>query len=172
MPNTVPDSPDDTATFEFSNKTGVSLSASTTVNGIVFNAGASAFTITARPTEGFTLIIDGVGITNNSGIAQNFVVGAGAFTPTIFRNTATAGNDDTHFTINGAPNRKTNGGFLIFEDSSSAGSATFTVEGAMNKNGGSLSFGASSSAGNATLIVRPSPTNTTRGFRRRQHLLF
>ena len=61
----------DTATFASSNITGVSLSANTEVNGIVFNAGASAFTITASPT--FTLTISGVGITNNSGITQNFV---------------------------------------------------------------------------------------------------
>ena len=44
-----PNGPADTATFATSNKTGVSLSASTQVNGIVFNAGASAFTITASP---------------------------------------------------------------------------------------------------------------------------
>src|SRR5712691_6158386 len=44
-----PDGPADTATFATSNITGVSLSvpnATTEVNGIVFNAGASAFTIT------------------------------------------------------------------------------------------------------------------------------
>src|SRR5207253_1033113 len=43
----------DTATFASSNITGVSLSAATEVNGLVFNAGASAFTITASTT--FTL---------------------------------------------------------------------------------------------------------------------
>ncbi len=42
-----PNGPADTATFATSNITGVSLSANTEVNGIVFNAGASAFTITA-----------------------------------------------------------------------------------------------------------------------------
>src|SRR5947208_11745212 len=46
-PNTVPNGPADTATFAISNRTAVSLSANTEVNGIVFNAGASAFTITA-----------------------------------------------------------------------------------------------------------------------------
>src|SRR6266513_4175525 len=70
-PMTVPNGPSDTATFATSNRTAVSLSAYTEVNGIVFNAGASAFTITASPS--FSLTISGVGITNNSGIVQNFV---------------------------------------------------------------------------------------------------
>src|SRR6266699_2605478 len=39
----------DTAAFASSNTTGVSLSLNTEVNGIVFNAGASAYTITAPP---------------------------------------------------------------------------------------------------------------------------
>src|SRR5207245_9178359 len=66
-----PNGPTDTATFTLSNTTGVSLSANTEVNGIVFNAGASAFTITAGPT--LTLTVSGAGITNNSGVTQNFV---------------------------------------------------------------------------------------------------
>src|SRR5215510_3277805 len=45
-PATVPNSPTDTATFATSNITGVSLSTLITVNSIVFNSGASAFTIT------------------------------------------------------------------------------------------------------------------------------
>src|SRR5881397_2407016 len=61
-PATVPNGPTNTATFASSNKTGVSISALTEVNGIVFNAGASAFTITvpaSSPT--FFLTISGVG---------------------------------------------------------------------------------------------------------------
>ena len=74
------------------NTTGVSISANTEVNGIVFNSGASAFTITASPT--FTLTISGIGITNNSGTAQNFVTavdGAGNNGTIVFTNSATAG---------------------------------------------------------------------------------
>src|SRR5207244_4406702 len=83
----------DTATFASSSTTGVSLSANTEVNGIVFNADASAFTITASPT--FTLTLSGAGITNNSGIPQNFVTavnGAGGFGTIAFTNSATAGS--------------------------------------------------------------------------------
>lgn len=45
-PETVPNSPEDTATFGVSNVTNVSTSQPTEVKGIVFPAGASAFTIT------------------------------------------------------------------------------------------------------------------------------
>ena len=66
-----PNGSTETATFASSNITGVSLSASTEVNGIVFDAGASPFTITPNlGFTGFTLTISGVGITNNSGIGQ------------------------------------------------------------------------------------------------------
>jgi len=98
-PPTVPNGGDDTATFDLSNTTGVSLSA-VTVNGVVFNVGASAFTISVRPrTE---LALSGVGITNNSGITQNFVTTAdeAGFSGEIhFLNNATAGNL-TSFTNN------------------------------------------------------------------------
>ena len=63
---TIPDGGADTATFGPSNMTGVSLSANTEVNGIVFNADASGFIITINPM--FTLTVSGVGITRNSGI--------------------------------------------------------------------------------------------------------
>src|SRR5439155_16862419 len=45
MPATIPNSPTDTATFATSSITGLSLSSLIQVNSIVFNAGASAFTI-------------------------------------------------------------------------------------------------------------------------------
>src|SRR2546430_2756369 len=85
----------DTATFASSNIIGISLSGGpfTEVNGIVFNGGASAFTTTANP--GVSLLISGVGITNNSGIAQNFVTavdGSGSNGGIQFVNSATAGS--------------------------------------------------------------------------------
>src|SRR5438094_4369244 len=92
-PTTVPNGPSDTATFATSNRTAVSLSADTEVNGIVFNPGASAFTITVRPN--LTLRFSGVGITNNSGIAQNFVAAAdrlGNSAEIVFVNSASAAN--------------------------------------------------------------------------------
>jgi len=69
-PATVPNGASDTAFFDLSNSTDLSISANTEVNGIVFdsNARLNPFTITARP--GFTFTISGVGITNNSGVTR------------------------------------------------------------------------------------------------------
>src|SRR5580765_1248479 len=68
---TVPNGSAATATFDSSSISDISISANTQVNGIVFNAGASAFIIAATPT--FTLTLSGVGITNNSGATQNLM---------------------------------------------------------------------------------------------------
>ncbi len=174
-----PNGATDTATFQSSNVTDVSLSADTEVNGVVFNAGASAFTINSI--SGQFLIISGVGITNNSGIPQNFVAvtkgvfnfGAIAFTnsatagtgtfftntprsSTQFLGTSTAGNGN--FINNGAAIGGSGGssaGETLFAGNSSAANGTFT------NNGGTLSggfggitlFGEGSTAGNATLIA-------------------
>src|SRR5438874_5393532 len=109
-PMTVPDGPADTATFGSSSVTNISLSADTEMNlaelnGMVFNPGASAYTITARthiPDELF-LSIGGVGIINNSGVIQHFVTATsnlGYDAALTFENDATAGNM-TVFTFNG-----------------------------------------------------------------------
>src|SRR5690349_4571419 len=66
-PATVPNGLGDIATFEVSNTTDVALAASITLDGIIFNAGASAFTIS---TYLETLDIEGSGISNNSGVTQ------------------------------------------------------------------------------------------------------
>jgi hypothetical protein len=115
-PRTVPNGPLDTATFASSNQTGVDLAqfGDIEVNGIVFKPGASAFTIS---TELPNLIISGVGITNNSGIVQNFAPSGPA--QITFLNGATAGSL-TAFT---------NGGSITFGDTSTAGNATFTNNG-------------------------------------------
>jgi autotransporter-associated beta strand protein len=122
-PMTIPNGPSDTATFAASNTTGVSLSANTEVNGIMFNPGASAFTITSGP--GFQLTISGVGITNNSGITQNFVAAGDPSTGTPgviqFFNSDTAGSS-TSFTLNGW-------GIIYFYNASTAGTGTFTLNG-------------------------------------------
>src|SRR5262245_37426576 len=87
------------ATFATSNATNVSISANTGIGSIVFNSGANAFTINVLPPGGgglSTFTISGVGIVNNSGIAQNFVTtstGGGVNVGRLFfANSATAGN--------------------------------------------------------------------------------
>jgi autotransporter-associated beta strand protein len=133
-PEGVPNGSGDTATFDVSNITGVSVSANTEVDGIVFNAGVSAFTVTASPT--LTLTISGVGITNNSGIAQNFVAAVdGDFHlgVIVFENGATAGSD-TFFTNNGGAVSGSIGGNTEFFIAATAGNGNFT------NNGGAVSF--------------------------------
>src|SRR5438067_2158460 len=76
-PTTVPNGPADIATFGLSNTTFVSINATTSVSSIVFNSGASAYTINipANSPQPPTLAIVGTGIINNSDILQHFFVG-------------------------------------------------------------------------------------------------
>jgi autotransporter-associated beta strand protein len=156
-PATVPNGPSDTAFFDLSNTTALSISANTEVNGIVFdsNAGLNPYTITASP--GFTLTISGVGITNNSGTTQNFVAAPSSSAPVfrfLFKNSATAGSG-TSFTMNGAATFDGSPGWTSFNDTSSAGSGTFTNNGttAIGTFGSGVTlFNNNASASNGTFI--------------------
>jgi autotransporter-associated beta strand protein len=157
-PTTVPNGPADTAFFDLSNTTALSISANTEVNGIVFdsNAGLNAFTITASPS--FTLTISGVGITNNSGSAQNFVAAPSATGVNalrlLFNNSATAGSE-TFFTMNGGATFGGTPGRTLFDDSSSASHGTFTNNGPTVQGtfgGGGTLFNNSATASNGTFI--------------------
>jgi autotransporter-associated beta strand protein len=146
-PNTVPNGSEDVATFGASTITAISLASPVELNSLVLNPGASAFTF-SMPGWGSTLTISGAGITNNSGITQNFV---NAGTPqsgygaTSFKGSATAGTQ-TMFTNNGGP---TGGalGLITFNDDASAADATFVG------NGGYMYFYDRSTAANATITV-------------------
>jgi autotransporter-associated beta strand protein len=152
-PNGVPNGPADIATFGLSNTTGVSISANTEVNSIVFTpAATNPYTITAD--HGLTLIISGVGITNNSGVTQNFVspglTNVGSAGLIRFTNSATAGSQ-TKFTNEGA-SLNGNGGLLEFYDNSNAGSSTVINNGSTSSVGGATFtfFFNTSSAANGT----------------------
>src|SRR5436190_8431085 len=156
-PPTIPNGPLDTATFASSNTTGVSIFNGIEINGIVFNAGASAFTITV-PIHS-SVFVSGAGIINNSGILQNFGTGpdttaAGNGARIIFTSKATAGTD-TAFTNKGGMVSYAGGGSTLFTLTSTAGSGTFTNDGgtASGADGGVTRFSHSSKAGNATLIA-------------------
>src|SRR6266568_627410 len=149
-PATVPNGPADTATFATSNQRFLVFESDIEVNGIVFNRGASAFTI--APQLAPTLTISGVGITNNSGIVQNFAPGPGS-AQMVFLNSATAGSL-TAFTNTGnitfgatsTADHATfiNNAFLTFTNTSTAGNATIT-------NNSVLTFDNSSTADHATI---------------------
>ena len=132
-PRTVPNGPADTATFASSHQTGVFITLDTEVNGIVFKPRASAFTIASEPTLTPAVTISGVGVTNNSGILQNFVINSGG-AQIFFLNSATAGSL-TAFT---------SAGTISFGGTSTAGNAAFT-------NNNLLKFANTSTAGDATL---------------------
>src|SRR5262245_61248942 len=149
-PNTVPDDPSDTATFDVSNVTAISQTGVIDVAEIIFNPGASAFTITC----GRDLNLDGAGITNNSGVEQNFVAtGLGASIH--FFNSSTA-DKDTVFTQTGPSSIKVTQ--VAFHDTSSAGSATFVSEGNAQAGSGTLFFD-SATAANATFFNQASSYN-------------
>lgn len=168
----VPNGPADIASFGLSNVTNVFLSANTEVDGIVFNPGASAYTIAARPT--FTLTFSGAGISNNSGIMQRFVAEvneAGDFGAIDFSNQATAGSG-TLFTARGAPINATTvefppGGLISFRDYATAGEGSFTAEGGRFSaaNGGALAFYNNASAGRGEFRVRGGEVLTAAGAR-------
>jgi len=165
-PITVPNGPANTATFDFSNTTNVSISANTEVNGITFTSAAtSPYTITASPS--FILTFSGRGITNNSGTTQNLVTAvnrAGQQGEILFTNAATAGSSTT-FTNNGATVSGGFGGTTEFSGTSTAGNGTFTNNAATVVGGlaGMTSFNDSSTAGNGTFINNALPGIETNG---------
>jgi autotransporter-associated beta strand protein len=143
-PPTVPNGPADTATFGVSNGTDIENNSTgdIEVNGIVFNAGASPFTIAFGNASFFhAFTISGVGITNNSGITQNFVIeDFGNAATMIFKNSATAG-DQTVFTTLAS-------NFTEFHDTSTAGNATLIANGGTGGGiGGAILFSGDSTGG-------------------------
>ena len=147
-PATVPNGPNDIATFGVSSITGISINASIEVNSIIFSPGGSAFTITPSPANGaIVLTISGAGITNSSEITQNFVTYGDEDSSSFifFTNSATAGSG-TLFTCNPGPSLGGNGQ-VNFYDTATAGDATIV------SNGGWIFFTDDSTAADATIIV-------------------
>jgi autotransporter-associated beta strand protein len=175
MPMTVPNGPNDTATFAVSGTTDVSLTAvQTEVDRIVFTPGASAFTITtSSSTSSTTLILSGIGIVNNSGVIQNVLLTNFGYSSELsFVNQATAGSqiiftaeiyhDITFydeatagfgtFTIKGTPFFLDDHPRLYFFDNSNAANGTFINTGGSgaDSEGGTTEFWGNSAAANGT----------------------
>jgi fibronectin-binding autotransporter adhesin len=149
-PATVPNGSSDTATFGVSNVTSVTFQDQNDmeVNSIVFNAGASAFTINEPGYESMT--ISGAGIVNNSGVIQNFVIGD--WGKLSFTNSAAAADSVVFTNTTGRSNPAT----TAFYDNSSAGSATFYNNSVVGDEwGGRTLFYGTSTASNATIINSP-----------------
>jgi len=164
MPATVPNGPSDIATFASSNRTAVTLFAPTEVESIVFDAGASAYTISVDPR--YTLTVGGTGITNNSGLAQNFVTSnhkneRGLI---VFTNSASAG-DGNVFTNNGHSESGTPAATEFF-NTANAGTSTFinSDPGFDLSDGGATEFFDHSSAASATIIAKGPRHNSLDAF--------
>ena len=160
-PAAVPNGSGATATFDGSGVTTVSLSANIEVGSVTFTTAATApDTVIASPL--FTLTINGAGISNASGVAQNLVaaVNGSAKSGSIdFTNSATAGG--ATITDQGAVAKNGSGGFTTFLDTSTAGNATFTNQAATASGvGGYTYFQPSSTAGNATITNQGAAINT------------
>ena len=167
-PATVPNGPSDTATFDISKITSVSISATTQVNSVVFNPGASAFRV--RVPASLMLNISGNGLTNNSATIQNFVT-AGEQATIQFSQNATAGslisitNKGGLTSFVGSATAGTamiiNNGFpdlgtTAFFEQSSAGSGTIINNGGTSFSGGLTEFFDTATAGDGTFIVNGS----------------
>jgi hypothetical protein len=169
-PAVVPNGLHDAATFQRSNLTDVVLGAPdfvysiVTVAGIVFDAGASAYTITVTPVVGAdsTISFEGAGIVNNSGMTQN-LVGANSgqevadSAQIYFENSASAGANVV-ISNQGSASDVPYGAFTAFWDSSTAATATIINEGATVSGtiyGGFTNLSDYSSAGSATFINNP-----------------
>ena len=161
MPNTVPNGPNDVATFAISNQTDVSITAPINISQLVFASGASAFTITAEPISqagGENLLLSGEGIMNNSGLTQNFVVstipGSSLTGRIAFANSATAG-EETFFAVQGSRQELGYGARMDFSGTSRAGSAHFVIDAGTQQNspGGTVNFSDQASADHATFTI-------------------
>jgi fibronectin-binding autotransporter adhesin len=151
-----PVNPGDTATFETSTQTSLTLSATTTVESITFSPGASAFTIN---TNGHRFSIQGVGIVNNSGQTETMTSSAGGL-GTVglirFLNTSTAGSASVisvpGVAVEGVPSGAF-GSSTEFHDGSTAASATITNGASQSRfaTSGFTIFSNISTAGSATI---------------------
>lgn len=164
-PATVPNSASDIASFGQTTVSSISVSLTDEVNRLNFLSGASQYTINILAGT-FEFTVSGVGISNASGITQNFVIAGGSATyGTIsFANSATAGSL-TNFTCNGGLASGGIGGNIYFSGNATAGTANFVVNGSAvsGGSGGIIAFFDSSSAGGATFATNGSLANGASG---------
>jgi autotransporter-associated beta strand protein len=155
-PPTVPNGPTDTATFDVSNNSAVSIAFDVEVDGIVFDPGASAFNITTLPTADGTntLTISGAGVNNQSETEQNIVAGADGFkTGAInFRGSANAGSEIVYTAAGNNSPGVAQSSVINFFDNADAGSAHFVMQSSRRGSVGQLGFSDDSTAANATFF--------------------
>jgi autotransporter-associated beta strand protein len=143
-PATVPNGPTDIATFDVSSVTHVNLRSSIVLDSMIFDEGASSYTINTGSQA--TLTLSGAGLVNNSGVTQTlFIPDIHGSQSIVFHNSATIGSN-VAITNNGYGG--TSGADIEFRDESSAGEGVFT-------NNNTIYWFNRASAGNATFINNP-----------------
>jgi autotransporter-associated beta strand protein len=145
-PPTIPNGPNDTARFGFSNSTNVTISSDIEVASIVFMPGASAYTFLDDTSLGGSIIISGPGVTNSSGVLQNWDLNNDGSID--FENNSTAGTLTTYTAEGGSV--AAGPGSILFENTSAAGAATLTANGGVVP--GTIQFLGSSIGGLAQIV--------------------
>lgn len=169
-----PTLPTGTAIFGVSSKTGITFvqGSNASIDRLQFAAGASAFTLAFTDTSPATptLSITGAGVSNassNAQLLQVAAISASRDTPQLaFRNSANAGGGNVQYQAGPANPSAAGGGVIRFYDTSSAGSASFTVRtgsgtppqglkppGKSTTVGGEVTFSEKASAGTANFTV-------------------
>ncbi|MET4485864.1 autotransporter domain-containing protein [Bradyrhizobium sp. LA7.1] len=128
-----PDVPDGTATFTNTGSSTVDSNGVVNIGSVVFTAAPNAQAYTVNTNDIF--VVNGAGISNNSTNVQTFNVSSSM----VFTNSSSASGGSNVVTYN-----VSGGGAMIFNDTSTAGSATIT-------NNGDVEFNGSSNAGTATI---------------------
>jgi autotransporter-associated beta strand protein len=154
-PETVPNGPTDIATFDVSNVTDVTVSSGIDdyvfLDSMVFNSGASTYQIV------FQGALEGAGVVNNSGLAQNIDSAIGGDFG--FSGNATAGTD-VIYTNNGEVGVAFG---TVFNNQTNAGSATFINKGDSSGLGSAyMEFRDDTSAANSTIINESGDTEGPR----------
>jgi autotransporter-associated beta strand protein len=148
-PATVPNGASDIATFAFSNQPSVTLNKKVTLDSIVFDAGANAYTITDNGAN-FT-VISGAGILNNSGVEQHFQINEVADVDVT--NSATITGPVSIYLMGQPEPFGAEAAFLLFENNASAGDAVITAGPSNSIYIPSITFYDSTSAGTAVLTA-------------------
>ena len=155
-PATVP-GPNDTATFGLSNVTDLSISADVVVKNIVFTSEARAYSISVPSPDGLAVLNVSGGITNDSGVTQNFVAAVNAngdATGIAFLGQAGTGTM-TSFTARANPVPGKAAAAIDFLGAASPGANTYRCEGGVVSGGagGLMIFYGKTGAADGTFII-------------------
>jgi autotransporter-associated beta strand protein len=164
-PMKVPSHPKDRATFASSSQTAISFRSPVSIGSAVFDAGASSYNFSVGPSPSLDFTRNG--LTNNSGVVQNFVATtdiSGNFGLISFSRRTTAGAGCIFTTKPGMFNGAT-GSLIQFNNSATAGTSTFVNNGASipGSRGGETDFFDNTSADAGTFTAKAGTAFGTEG---------